>query len=161
MPPEPGPQGGGGGRVFRSLLRAPGGFVGHAADHRAADAQVGQFAAVQLVQLADGLAVQRPACEVVAHASDQGANAAFADVVAGSAVVQVKNSHFIHSCVSVSFGMSVALLGPTCAFRRSRTIAGGAMLLCRNRMAFWEPVSKPLITLDFYRTLATVPAKPR
>ena len=89
------------------------------------------------------------------------ANAAFADVVAGSAVVQVKNSHFIHSCVSVSFGMSVALLGPTCAFRRSRTIAGGAMLLCRNRMAFWEPVSKPLITLNFYRTLATVPAKPR
>ncbi len=95
MPPEPGPQGGGGGRVFYSLLRTPGGFVSHAADVGAAHAQIGQVAVAQLVQFAHGLAIDRTACHVVPQVSDEFRDATIAGFFADIALVQYENSHFI------------------------------------------------------------------
>ena len=100
MPPEPGPKGGGVGRVSEFLLRAPGGFVGHAADRATVQAQVGQVAVRQLVQLAQGLAIQRPAGHIVADIGHEGRDRAVTgDIAVRTAMDQIENSHFIHSFV--------------------------------------------------------------
>lgn len=100
MPPEPGPKGGGVGRVFEFLLRAPGGFVSHAADRAAVQAQVGQVAVRQVVQLAQGLAIQGPAGHVVTDIGHEGRDRAVTGGIAvRTAMDQIENSHFIHSFV--------------------------------------------------------------
>lgn len=93
------------GRVFLFLLRAPGGFVSHAADHRPADAQIGQFAAGQVVQFAHRLLEQGAAGKVFAQGGNQGCHAAvMCRQAAGQAsVVQIKNCHF-HLLVRLAAG---------------------------------------------------------
>ena len=77
------------------LLRAPGGFVSHAADVRAAHAEVGEVAVGQIVQFAQGLAIDRTACHVVLQVSDEFRDAALAGFFADIALVQYENSHLI------------------------------------------------------------------
>lgn len=162
MPPEPRPKGGGEGRVFYSLLRSPGGFMGHAADHRAADPQIGKLATVQVIKLAHGLAKQRPACEVIAqigHKVPETPSDSIAFV--GNSPVQFDNSHIIHSHFALSFGTAVALLGRTCYFRRGLTRDRTAMLLCRNRIALEKRHRNAFINLNFFLRLCSVSRKSR
>ena len=80
-----------------SLLRTPGGFVSHAADVRAAHAEVGEVAVGQIVQFAQGLAIDRTAGHVITGVGDEFRDATVASFVAGGALVQYENSHFIYS----------------------------------------------------------------
>ena len=125
MPPEPGPKGGGVGRVSEFLLRAPGGFVSHAADRAAVQAKVGQVAVGQVVQFAQGLAVNRTAGHVVTDIGDEFRDPAIAGVVTDIALVQYENSHFI---ISSSCGFAAGRIA--CRFVRANM---GCFLQLHNR----------------------------
>ena len=97
MPPEPGPKGGGEGRVSEFLFHAPGGIIGHAANVRAAHAEVSQVAFGQFVQFAQSLAIDRTAGHVITRIGQELGDPALAGLVADGALVQYENSHFINS----------------------------------------------------------------
>lgn len=99
MPPEPGPKGGGEGRVF-CLFRAEGGAMGHAADVAAVQAQVVQVAVAQRVEFTQRLAIDRTAGQTVTDVGNEFRDHAIAGAVAVRTTMdQIKNSHFIHSFV--------------------------------------------------------------
>lgn len=101
MPPEPGPKGGGVGRVSKFLLRPPCGFVSHATEVAAVQAKVSQFAVGQFAQLAQGLTIDGTTGHVFTQAGHEFRDrpVAACGVAVHTAMDQIENSHFIHSFV--------------------------------------------------------------
>lgn len=111
MSPKPGPKGGGVGRVWEFLFRAPCRIAGNRADHRALDAQIGQVAAVEAIEFTHGLAIDGAARHIDAQIGQQITECAVLCIAAWDvAVVQFDRSHFITLFSSSAVIVSVLVL---------------------------------------------------